>query len=302
VGRRGAGSDGAGDAGDASPLFGFVQFEFPWRLGPADGRYVLRGHAGVPAHVLVLETLGSAERRLLGRARRPRRAVPEPPPEPVPTSRATLIGAEPFATQAEADAWRSGLEPEVEVARAIVTLNAVLHAQRAAAADPWLREVARDQALVVRIGLGAGDDVAHGRWRSAVTVPAPPGAGTRRSSLRSQERLAALLGGRDAALACEELALRARADLDAGRLREAALQLRVALEAALAELVPWAERAGLAARLEELRSERGPVGAAANRAVQGGLDAETAADVERVLGRLEAALRVRTVTALDALS
>jgi hypothetical protein len=43
------------------------------------------------------------------------------------------------------------------------------------------------------------------------------------------------------------------------------------------------------------------VGAAANRALQGGLDAATAADVERVLGRLEAALRVRTVAALDAL-
>ena len=37
-------------------------------------------------------------------------------------------------------------------------------------------------------------------------------------------------------LACEELVLRARADLDAGRVREAALQARMALESLLAEL------------------------------------------------------------------
>ena len=61
--------------------------------------------------------------------------------------------------------------------------------------------------------------------------------------LRPQERLAAILGGRDVALACEELALRARLDADAGRWREAAFQLRVALEAAIAELGPWPGRA-----------------------------------------------------------
>jgi hypothetical protein len=71
----------------------------------------------------------------------------------------------------------------------------------------------------------------------------------------------------------------------------------VALEAALAELVPWAERDDLAARLEELRAERTAVGDAANAALQGGLTAEQAADVERVVGRLEAALRARVLEA-----
>ena len=51
-----------------------------------------------------------------------------------------------------------------------------------------------------------------------------------------EERYAAILGGRDRGLAGEELVLRARMDLDAGRVREAALQARVALEALLAEL------------------------------------------------------------------
>ena len=55
----------------------------------------------------------------------------------------------------------------------------------------------------------------------------------------------------------------------------------MALEAALAELVPWAER--------------GVVGAAANAALEGGLDEEQSADVERVVARLEAALRARVL-------
>ena len=54
--------------------------------------------------------------------------------------------------------------------------------------------------------------------------------------LHPQARLAAVLGARERPLACEELALRARLDLDHGREREAALQLLVALDAALAEL------------------------------------------------------------------
>ena len=53
-------------------------------------------------------------------------------------------------------------------------------------------------------------------------------------------------------LACEELVLRARADLDAGRFREAALQARVALESLLAEMpeIPGGRRPALEADRE----------------------------------------------------
>ena len=54
--------------------------------------------------------------------------------------------------------------------------------------------------------------------------------------LTPQARLAAVLSARERPLVCEELTLRARLDLDHGRGREAALQLLVALDAALAEL------------------------------------------------------------------
>jgi hypothetical protein len=175
----------------------------------------------------------------------------------------------------------------------------VLHLQRVAGAEPELREVRRDQALVARVGYGEGEQVADGRWLRAVELPAPRGRPRREAALRPQERLAALLGGRDAALACEELTLRARQDLDGGRRREGALQLAVALDAALAELEPWSSRGDLAARLAELRELQPGVTAAAQAALQGAVDDEAQAAVQRALERLEAALRARTALGFD---
>ena len=75
--------------------------------------------------------------------------------------------------------------------------------------------------------------------------------------------------------------------------REAALGLRIAFEAALAELEPWRETAGLAPRLEELRSRQAEVDAAAQAALQGGLDDTQIEAITSASGRLEAALRAR---------
>jgi hypothetical protein len=284
----------------SSRRFLFVQFEFPWALGPEPGRYTIRERLGeAPAHILVLRTLGAPERRLLPTRRRSRDAQPEPLPVPVPTSRATLVDTTALDGRDAAERRLREADLDALIDAAVARLNRVLHAHRVAVADPCAREVAREQALVVRVGYGDGEDVADGRWDRARELPAVAwrGGGRRRggaAALRPQERLAALLGGRDAALACEELTLRARSDLDAGRLREAALQLRVAFEAALAELEPWREQATLAARLDELRASRDDVAAAANAALRSGLDDEHAATVRVVLGRVEAALRART--------
>ena len=271
--------------------------EFPWALGPEDGRYVLRRHAGEePDHVLVLRTLGAPQRRLLG-GRRPRRAESRPTPVPVTTARATLVDAVPLADAAAAAAWLEQADRDALVADALRMLNRVLHLHRMAVADPFARDVSQQQALVVRVGYGAGEDVADGRYAAALELPAPRGARARRSTaLRPQERLAALLSGRDAALACEELALQARADLDAGRSREAALVLRPALEAALSELEPWADRGDLRDRLTELAGLRADALGTYDRALQSGLDEPEAAAVDRVLRRVEAALRARTAS------
>ena len=256
----------------------------------------MRDHASeAELRVFVLGVLGAEERRSFLRRRRARKADPQPEPVMVPTTRATVIRGHPVGEE-EARAWLE--EPGGRVEGELAIVNRILHLHRVSTADPYVREASIEQALVVRVGYGAGEQVADGKWEEAVEVPQKAERVKREAALRPQERLAALLGGRDAALACEELTLRARSDLDAGRLREAALQLRSALDAAIAELEAWSERPDLARRIEELRTGRKPVASAAEQALRGGLGEDAAADVEKVLGRIEAALRARTAAGL----
>jgi len=229
----------------------------------------------------VLGTLGAPERRRL-KGRRPRE-VEEAGPEPVPTHRATVVRPEPFASRDEAAAWLASLRGDEEALAAAVevalgVLNRALRARRAATADPWLADVSAERALVARIGYGRGEAVAEGRFGEAVELQRAGARRVKRSMEAPDERFAALLGGREQALAGEELVLRARADVEAGRPREAALQLRVALEALIAEL-PGAET---------LHEWRGPVGELANAALRGDPDGDT---LSEALAALEAALR-----------
>ena len=135
-------------------------------------------------------------------------------------------------------------------------LNRALHAHRIAAADPYAGEITLRHALVTRVGYGTGEQVAEGCWTTARELPPERGRIAREAALRPQERFAALLAARDAAPACELLALRARLDLDQARDREAALQIEAALGAALAELESWRELPGMPERLDELRDAR----------------------------------------------
>lgn len=212
--------------------------------------------------MVVLRTVGARERP---RGRRGRRGVAVDDAgeaEPLPALRATLVGAEPLT---DPDDWLDGIRRdadrrEAEVQSGLRELNALVRAHRAAAADPYAREVGRWQANAVRIGHGTGDQVADGRWTAAYELPEPRERVRRAEGLMPQERLAAILGGSDRTLVSEDLVLRARLDLDADRPREAALQARVALEALLAEVPEAAD--GLAAHREG-------VGSAANSALEG---------------------------------
>ena len=272
-------------------LFGFCQFEFPWLLGPAPGRYVLRERMGeAPGHVLVVAELSApSDRRLQGR--RPRRAQREPAPEPVATGRATVVDAQPLGDEGEAARWLAGSDLGKLADAAIARLEGAVHAHRLTTADPTVPTVTRRGALVTRVGFGPGEEVADGRWTEARTVPRPRPRRRGRGAIGAQERLAALLGGRDAALACEELTLRTRSDVDAGREREAALQLRVALAAALAELPAYAGRTTIEERLVHLSAAQEGVDAAAQSALTGGLSPGHFEHVSVTLRRLEAALR-----------
>jgi hypothetical protein len=301
----------------AARVFVFIQLEFAWALGPPDGRYLLRdGPDADPERVVVLTTLGAPRLQLAsGRApfgsrarRREREATPEP--APVTTARATVIDPVPLSLETQAKAWLTDLDREREIGAATAVLNRVLHLHRLASADPTVHAVSPGQALVIRAGWGEGEQVADGVWAHARELD--PSAGRRSrgrgrrdrsAALRPQERLAALLGGRTSTLVCEELVLRCREDLDAGRIAHAAIQLDAAYAAAIPELRAE-ERQDLAVRIAELEKLHDGVAALARAALDHpgagqtppGLDTER---LEHALVRIESALRARTATGFN---
>jgi len=246
-------------------FFGFVQFDFAGTLPLADGRYLVGEPESGEETVVVLQRLGApplGERR----RRRGRPAAADPEPAALALTRATVIrAAAPFENQADAARW---LDESCEAEdttdtlanEAIVILNRALHAQAVTAADPYGRQLAAEQAERVLLGYGSGEETADSRFTDARQVDLIPRSSSRRrqreEELRPQERVAAILRGREQLDACETLLLRARADLDAGRTREAALQLRIGLEALLAELDGAIEDPGHAKDMAALREHQ----------------------------------------------
>jgi hypothetical protein len=223
----------------------------------------------------------------------------------LPLARVTAVRAFAELDASEAEEWLRASSEDADAADALVAdavalLNRALHVQWVAAAEPHSRELVAERAAAVRIGYGEGAELAEGRFTAAREIDIwATGASRRRrreEGLRPQERVAAVLGGRERPDACEALLLRARTDLDAGRDREAALQLRVGLEALLAELGNAAiSDPGHEADLGELRRRRGEVGAAANAALRGPLTEAQLSDVTELLERSERVLRRRRV-------
>ncbi len=263
-----------------------MQWELPGRLGPPPGRYVVRRYAGDDAQSVVVISEGTAPRRV-GR-REPR--------DTVVVTRITVIDADPLTDDATAAAWLR------ENASALpsfgpTTLDRLVRSFRVAAADPYLADVDVNRAWRTRVGYGTGEQVADGEWTDAreldLGVREPRGA--KRSKHRPTDRLAALLSGRDAILASEELTLRARQDFERGRGREAALQLEAAMTTALAELAGWVELRDMAQRRAELEGRLDAVRAAAAAAREGTLDDDAVETLTTTLDRLEAALRARAL-------
>jgi hypothetical protein len=239
--------------------------------------------------VIVLTTLGAPPRHLLRHKRRRPQRSSGGDVVPVPTVRATLVDAEPLSSEEHGAAWLDRLRRDAEklyaeAEAAARELNAVLRAHRAAALDPYAREVSPDTATVVRVGYGAGEEVAYGRFTAALELPQERRKTSRRDTIRPQERLAALLGGQRELSPAADLALRAQLDIDGGRPREAALQARIALEALLAEL-PGADPGR-----GSLEEARGAVGDAANAALQGEPPEELQAAVEQAVRRMRTLL------------
>jgi len=278
--------------------------DFAGALPLADGRYLARsgGPEGAES-VLVLQRVGApaAGRR----KRRPRRVEAGDDPAALTLSRATAIRAfAPLPDEGEAARWLDEVcEAEdtidVLVDEGLALLNRALHAQAVSAASPRANaELGAEAAERILVGYGSGEEVAASRFRDARAVDVGPRASRRRQreeELRPQERVAALLGGRERLDTCETLLLRARADLDAGRDREAALQLRVGLEALLAELKGALADPGHEKDMGLLGERKSEVGAAANAALQGELSEEQRQAVEELLEISERVLRRRRV-------
>ncbi len=283
-------------------LFGFTQFEFAGTLAVADGRYVVRDGEG--EQVLVIETHGAPppSRR---RRRRPREAKEGQPAGELPLTMATVVRAfEPFEREEAASAWleRSVAAEDAEdllLEQGIGVINRALHASAVASGDPHAHSLTAARAVTVRIGYGSGEEVADGAFTEARQIDPAGGSTSRRrrrdEELLPQQRLAGVLGGRERLDTCETLLLRARLDLDADRQREAALQLRVGLEALLIELRGALSDPGHEEDMAAIESRRQEAGELANAALQGDLSAEQLTSVRDLLAICERVLRRRRV-------
>ena len=251
--------------------------------------------------MLVINTL-DAPRAVGPRLRRAkaRPVDPNPAPEPVPLSRVTMIRPRPFDGRSAAAAWLDRIVADRELSAALAAeagqaLNRAIHAHRTAAGDAHLADVDPARALAVRFGYGTGEELADGRWQDARELAERERVRLLKrdyEALRPQERVAAVLGGRERVGAHEELIVRARGDLDAGRDSTAVLGLSAALEALLAapEGLPTQANESLQARLEDARREV----ASERELVLAGGEADPAV-VERCLSAAEAAVRQRAL-------
>jgi hypothetical protein len=281
-----------------------VQFDFAGALPLAEGRYLARSTDGSGQEsVLVLQQIDVP--RAAKRRRRGREVKADSEPSPLALTRATAIRAfAPFADAAEAARWLDEAceaedTMEVLAEEGLALLNRALHAHALATANPNPQaELELQRAERVLLGFGSGDELADGRFTEGREIDTRPRASRRsrrEEELRPQERVAAVLSGREQLDACETLLLRGRADLDAGRSREAALQLRVGLEALLAELKGALNDPDHEEDMATLAARKNELGAAANTALQGELSAEQRQQVDELLKISERVLRRRRV-------
>ena len=241
------------------------------------------------------------------RRRRARQVEPGAEPSTLPLAQVTAVRAfAPFENEEDAAHWldeatEAADTADILVADGIALLNRALHAHAIAAADPRGLQLAPERAVAVRLGYGEGEEVADSRFTTAREVDVWASGATRRrrreEDLRPQERVAAVLGGREQVPVCEILLLRARADLDAGREREAALQLRVGLEALLAEMKGGKSDSGHDEDMATLNDRRAEAGEAANAALGGVPTSAQAHQVRELLEICERVLRRQRILA-----
>jgi hypothetical protein len=215
----------------------------------------------------------------------------------VPISRVTVIGASGFDDEAAAKEWlercrRNDDERDKLVDTSLLVVNRAIHGHRIAGSDPYVRDVSPPQAQAMRIGYGTGDDVVDGNWRDAYDLPPDTGRrSSRRQMLAPQEELAGILSGKKPIYVSDDLALRARLDLEQGRLEQAALQLRACLDALAAEATrdDAGIKGGRGALEKHVATTRDLVAAA----FEGKLSEKRVAELSETIAQVERLLRRR---------
>ena len=297
-----------------TPVFPFVQFEFTHSVGPPAGRYTLVGEDGPrrvaapaledpadvdgngapntsigSADVVVFQVLGAPPPA----AKRFRRAAPVVAAEgPEPTELSLSVVTVIFATQllsSEGAASRrhSNLraDPDAQLAEAQAALTLVrrcVEAYRAAAADPYVPDIALADARVIRAGYGPGAMVVRGQWSEAIVVVPPRGPKiTRTGRLMPQQAAAAILAGSADRLESEDMVLAVLRDLDHGRHRAAAVTLSGALDLLLGELEATELPGVVASLFDQLEATQAATDEIAERAIAGQLTAADPAALRR---------------------
>jgi len=172
----------------------------------------------------------------------------------------------PFWNDNEASEW---LVPAVEgervdelMAEMLSTLDRALAAEAAATGRPYIRAIGIDDVIAARIGFGDGDRVSDGLYLEAFEIDARGGTASprreRMNRTRPLARIAAIIGEKEQAAACEFMIPRIRSDLEGGRIMSAALVMEVAVRSSIVELdtiLDLPEHAADLDRLEELLPE-----------------------------------------------
>ncbi len=275
----------------AVPLFRIVQVEVAGEVDLPTGRWTVRGHANRPEAVVVVELTERPPRRFRRRRKRKIAALPS-----VSVARLTVVDADPIDAD-DPTRWLAEQDDDDALGAALAVLERLTHVYAVAAGEPRPRPLRRRDLSRALLAFGTGYEGADGSWSAhrLLLLPTHDHQRVRRSGrgLGSEERLADLLSGRDPVLAAEPLALRVAHDLDAGRFREAALQLRIAVEAAIAELEPWRAAPRVDGELQRLRDARGAVAEVATAAVRGGLSDDQVEQVRAIAATLASALERR---------
>ncbi len=207
-----------------------------------DGRYLDRH--GDEQRVVVIETEGAlppARRR----RRRPKKAAGRDAVPNVAVTTVTMIRAwRAFASEVEAAEWLADAtgEDQVELSleESLATLDRSLAAEAATTGRPYVQAIRIDDLIAARIGYGDGDHLSDGVYLEAFEIDARGGTASprreRMNRTRPLARIAAIIGERDRAAACEFLIPRVRSDLDGGRVMSAALVIEVAVRSTIIEL------------------------------------------------------------------